>query len=96
MDALCFYCSPKKMAARKPAKAKPKTSKPASTRKKQEPKADPKGTPMSVLDRKWMAESDMRTLREAAIIQADAKRLKAATKMAAEELKALQRVTKMP
>ena len=91
-----FTVRQKKMAARKPAKAKPKTSKPASTRKKQEPKADPNGTPMSVLDRKWMAESDMRTLREAAIIQADAKRLKAATKIAAEELKALQRVTKMP
>lgn len=86
----------KQMAARKPAKAKPKTSKPASTRKKQTSRVDPKVASMSELDEKWMAESDMRTLREAAMIQADAKRLKAATKMAAEELKALQRVTKMP
>lgn len=84
------------MAARKPAKAKPKTSKPASTRKKQEPKVDPTIPPMSELEKKWAAENDMRTLREAAIIQADAKRLKAAAKMAAEELKALQKVTKMP
>lgn len=84
------------MAARKPAKAKPKTSKPASTRKKQNPEASTKVASMSELDKKWMAESDMRTLREAAIIQADAKRLKAAAKMAAEELKALQKVTKMP
>jgi len=84
------------MAARKPAKAKPKTSKPASTRKKQATESNANGTPMSVLDKKWMAENDMRTLREAAMIQADAKRLKAAAKMAAEELKALQKVTKMP
>lgn len=84
------------MAARKPAKAKPKTGKPASTRKKQEPKVDSKIASMSELEKKWAAENDMRTLREAAIIQADAKRLKAAAKMAAEELKALQKVTKMP
>lgn len=84
------------MAARKPAKAKPKTSKPASVKKKQNPEASAKVTSMSEFDKKWMAENDMRTLREAAMIQADAKRLKAAAKMAAEELKALQRVTKMP
>lgn len=84
------------MAARKPAKPKPKTSKLASTRKKQTPEASAKVASMSELDKKWMAESDMRTLREAAMIQADAKRLKAAAKMAAEQLKALQKVTKMP
>jgi uncharacterized protein YdbL (DUF1318 family) len=45
-------------------------------------------------DTKWRAECDMRTLREAAEISADAKRVEAARKAAEEQIANLKVVTR--
>ena len=45
-------------------------------------------------DKKWQAQCDMRTLREAQEIQSSKPRLAAAKKEAVEQVKALQAVTK--
>lgn len=44
-------------------------------------------------DKKYRAERDLSTLREAALIQADKDRVKAAKACAKEQMKALSRVT---
>jgi hypothetical protein len=44
-------------------------------------------------DKKWQAECDMRTLREAEQIMADSKRVTAAKAEAARQIKDLQKVT---
>jgi hypothetical protein len=44
-------------------------------------------------DKKWRAECDMRTLREAEQIMADSKRVAAAKAEAARQIKDLQKVT---
>lgn len=48
----------------------------------------------AVQDKKWQAQCDMRTLREAQEIQSSKPRLAAAKKEAVEQVKALQAVTK--
>ncbi len=45
-------------------------------------------------DKKWEAEDDLRTLRRAKEIQDSPSRVKAATKVAEEEIKALNDLTK--
>lgn len=45
-------------------------------------------------ERKWQAESDLRTLKSAAEIQADKSRVKAAQNEAQNQMRALQNVTK--
>lgn len=72
-----------------------KISKPKSSKKKVvASRAKQTVTPDSDME-KWQAEDDMRILRQAAVIQADSKRKAAATRMAAEEMKALQKIQKM-
>lgn len=45
-------------------------------------------------DKKWRVESDLRTIREANEIMADKSRMAAAKKMAAEDVKSLERIKK--
>lgn len=49
-------------------------------------------TSMAAIDEKWRIESDMRTLAEAAAIQADPKRLKAAQQLAKTKMMELAQV----
>jgi len=52
--------------------------------------------PSSPDERRWRAEEDLRTLQRAQEIQADKARVKMAQKIAAEQMKALSRVTGKP
>lgn len=48
----------------------------------------------TAMDKKWRAESDLRTLQQAGEIQADRSRVAAAKKLAAEQAKALTKICK--
>ncbi len=48
----------------------------------------------AAMDKKWRAESDLRTLQQAGEIQADRSRVSAAKKLAAEQAKALTKICK--
>lgn len=50
---------------------------------------------INVMDKKWQAEEDARTLRRAEEIKCDAKRMEAAKKVATEEISAMKSVMKM-
>jgi len=45
------------------------------------------------VDSKWQAEEDLRTLQRASEIEADSKRVKAAKKVAKDQMDALRKVT---
>lgn len=60
------------------------------------PKKNTIAGPSMTEQRRWQAEEDMRTLRRAEEIRADKTRVAMAQKMAAKELKALQRVAGKP
>lgn len=79
------------MAAAKTSKSKSSKRKVSAPRAKQTAVPDLNPADMA----KWQAEDDMRILQRAAIIQADPKRKAAAARMAAEEVKALQKIQKM-
>ena len=49
---------------------------------------------LTAQDKKWRAQDDLRTLRSAAEIQADAARVKAAQSEAQQQMQALARVVK--
>ena len=49
---------------------------------------------MTAQDRKWRAESDLRSLREVEEIRGDPTRLKSARKVANQEMKALKKISK--
>ncbi len=66
--------------------AKPKV-KPASSTSK--------APRLSAEEKRWRAESDVRTLRDAAAIKADKSRLAAAKKEALKTIKALQQASKL-
>jgi hypothetical protein len=48
----------------------------------------------TAMDKKWRAESDLRTLQQAGEIQADRSRVTAAKKLAAEQARALTKICK--
>jgi hypothetical protein len=49
---------------------------------------------LTAQDKKWRAESDLRTLREAAELQGNKTRLKAAETLAKKELQLLKKISK--
>lgn len=63
-------------------------------KKKSKPQRAVPSPRMSAQDKKWQAESDLRSLREVEAIRGDKPRMKAAQSMAQKEMSALKKISK--